>query len=170
MIAPLRPSSGLQPATRMVAGFRLPSFRPPCIDEAHFRHRGAPTPVGHGRGLAARPGCAGPGESIDSARRRLHRFRRVGPPRPSRFRLRLRSSMPGERAAPIICLFPGVNRARLRSSPIRITPRCSHTKQSAKRSSHRTRSVGQRSLPKNVPSCDFQLSGLWPGRLRRLSR
>ena len=60
MIAPLRPSSGLQPATRMVAGFRLPSFRPPCIDEAHFRHRGAPTPVGHGRGLAARPGCAGP--------------------------------------------------------------------------------------------------------------
>ena len=108
-----------------------------------------PTPVGHGRGLASRPGCAGPGEGIDSARR---------------------SSMPGERAAPIICLFPGVNRARLRSSPIRITPRCSHTKQSAKRSSHRTRSVGQRSLPKNVPSCDFQLSGLWPGRLRRLSR
>ena len=41
MIAPLRPSSGLQPATRMVAGFRLPSFRPPCIHEAHFRHRGA---------------------------------------------------------------------------------------------------------------------------------
>ena len=38
---PLRPSSGLQPATRTVAGFRLPSFRPPCIHEAHFRHRGA---------------------------------------------------------------------------------------------------------------------------------
>ena len=25
-----------------VAGFRSPSFRPPCIHEAHFRHRGAP--------------------------------------------------------------------------------------------------------------------------------
>ena len=38
----------------------------------------APT-CGHGRGLASRPGCAGPGEGIDS------------------LRLRLRSSMPGER-------------------------------------------------------------------------
>ena len=46
----------------------------------------------------------------------------------------------------------------------------SQIQQTAKRSSHRTRSVGQRSLPKNVPSCVFQLSGLWPGRLRRLSR
>ena len=35
-----------------------------------------PAPVGHGRGLASRPGCAVPGEGIDSARR---------------------SSMPGER-------------------------------------------------------------------------
>ena len=61
-----------------------------------------PTPVGHGRGLAARPGCAGPGESIDSARRRLHRFRRVSSPRPSRFRLRLRSSMPEARLFPIV--------------------------------------------------------------------
>ena len=37
----MRPSSGLQPATRKVAGFRSSSFRPPCIHEAHFRHRGA---------------------------------------------------------------------------------------------------------------------------------
>ena len=35
-------------------------------------------------------------------------------------------------------------------SPIRITPRHSHLQQIAKRSSHRTRSVGQRSLPQNV--------------------
>ena len=47
-----------------------------------------PSPVGHGRGLASRSGCAGPGEGIDSAGLRLHRFRRVVPPRPSRFRLR----------------------------------------------------------------------------------
>ena len=39
---PLRPSPGLQPATRKVAGFRSPFFRPPCIHEAHFRHRGVP--------------------------------------------------------------------------------------------------------------------------------
>ena len=39
---PSRPSPGLQPATRMVAGFRLPVIGPPCIHEAHFRHRGAP--------------------------------------------------------------------------------------------------------------------------------
>ena len=70
-----------------------------------------PTPVGHGRGLASRPGCAGPGEGIDSARRRLHRFRRGGSPRPSRFRLRLRSSMPGETTySKVFCPFPGVNR------------------------------------------------------------
>ena len=37
----MRPSPGLQPATRTVAGFRLPFFGPPCIHEAHFRHRGA---------------------------------------------------------------------------------------------------------------------------------
>ena len=47
---------------------------------------------------------------------------------------------------------------------------CSQLQQSAKRSSHRSRSVGQRSLPGNDPICVFQLSGLWPGRLRRLSR
>ena len=37
----LRPSPGLQPATRTVAGFRSPFVGPPCILEAHFRHRGA---------------------------------------------------------------------------------------------------------------------------------
>ena len=70
-----------------------------------------PTPVGHGRGLVTWPGCTGPGEGIDSAKRRLHRFRRGGSPRPSRFHLRLRSSMPGETTySKVFCPFPGVNR------------------------------------------------------------
>ena len=40
--SPSRPSPSLQPATRKVAGFRMPFFGPPCIREALFRHRGAP--------------------------------------------------------------------------------------------------------------------------------
>ena len=94
----------------------MPSFRPPCITRSTLpppRRVGLrfPPPVGHGRGLASRPGCAGPGEGIDSARRRLHRFRRGGSPRPSRFRLRLLSSMPGERRKTIVfCPLFGVNR------------------------------------------------------------
>ena len=42
---PSRPSPGLQPATRTVAGFRSPSFGPPIHQHAHFRHRGAPVYV-----------------------------------------------------------------------------------------------------------------------------
>ena len=38
----LRPSSGLQPATRTVAGFRMPSIGPPLHQHVSFRHRGAP--------------------------------------------------------------------------------------------------------------------------------
>ena len=97
-----RPSPGLQPATRTVAGFRY-AVRRAAFTSARTlpppRRVGLrlPTPVGHGRGLAARPGYAVPGEGIDSARRRLHRFRRGGSPRPSRFRFHLRSSMPEER-------------------------------------------------------------------------
>ena len=147
-----RPASSPPPARWRA--FVLPSFRPPCIHEAHFRHRAAsvlscilhfvrmwicyvrclryrlppskhspPSPAGHGRGLASRPGCAVPGEGIDSARRRLHRFRRGGSPRPSRFRLRLLSSMPGERALPNVpAHFFGVNRPGFVPSPILITP------------------------------------------------
>ena len=60
-----------------------------------------------------------------------HRFRRSSSPpvqarhstpRPSRFRLRLRSSMPGERAIKIIYHIHRRQPARLRSSPIQITP------------------------------------------------
>ena len=75
--AALHPRSTLPPPQRV--GLRFPSS------------------VGHGRGLAARPGWAVPGEGIYSARRRLQRFRRVASPRPSRLRLCLRSSMPGKR-------------------------------------------------------------------------
>ena len=88
------PRPHLQPATRTVAGFRFAVLQaalhprntlpPPRRSVLRF-----PASVGHGRGLAARPGCAGPREGIDSARRRLHRFRRVASPRPSRFRFRL---------------------------------------------------------------------------------
>jgi hypothetical protein len=39
---PSRPLPGLQPATRTVAGFRLPSVGPPCISKLLLRHRVAP--------------------------------------------------------------------------------------------------------------------------------
>ena len=37
----MRPSPGLQPATRRWRAFVMPFFGPPCIHEATFRHRGA---------------------------------------------------------------------------------------------------------------------------------
>ena len=39
--SPLRPSASPPARHPTLAGFRLPSFGPPCIHEAHFRHRGA---------------------------------------------------------------------------------------------------------------------------------
>ena len=67
----MRPSSGLQPATRRWRAFVMPSFRPPLHPRSTLpppRRVGLrfPTPVGHGRGLASRPGCAGPGEGVGS--------------------------------------------------------------------------------------------------------
>ena len=149
----MRPSPGLQPATRTVAGFRLTFFGPPCIHEAHFRHRGASV-----------SGLLRPSATVAA----WH----PGPAAPFRGKA---SIPPGfhpcpENAPPPLFAYSPASTARLRPAPIRITPHHSHLAHTAKRSSHRTRSVGQRSLPKNVPSCDFQLSGLWPGRLRRLSR
>ena len=97
----MRPSSGLQPARRRASVCR-PSGRPASARSLPPPRRSGlrfPSPVGHGRGLASRPGYAGPGEGIDSTRCCLHRFRRVGSPRPSRLRLRLRSSMPDVNAA-----------------------------------------------------------------------
>ena len=49
----------------------MPSFRPPLHPRSTLpppRRVGlrCPTPVGHGRGLASRPGCAGPGEGVVS--------------------------------------------------------------------------------------------------------
>ena len=107
-------------------------------------------PVDHGRGLATRPGCADPRAGIDSASLRLHRFRRVSLPRPSRFRLRLRSSMPGERLIPpVSAQFIGVNRPGFlrRRSGSRLAVLLSDKLQ---KSSHRTRGVGQRSLSRHV--------------------
>jgi hypothetical protein len=102
-----RPASSPPPAG---GGLSYAVLRAALHQHTVFRHRGASvsvftSPIGHGRGLATRPGCAVPGEGIDSARRCW------------------RSSMPGERRQVIV--FCNINRrqpARLRPSPIRITP------------------------------------------------
>ena len=80
----------------------------PCIYGELFRHRGAPVSAaaptcGHGRGLASRTGCAGPGEGIDS------------------LRLRLRSSMPGERGRRDNPKVPALSCRR--QPPRRVPPR-----------------------------------------------
>ena len=260
----------------MVAGFRSPSFRPPCIREATFRHRAAPVfvslrpsttvaawqpgPAEPIRGKASIPPVSistGSGAAIRRdlsgfafarvhpcpknraspkvfARSRgvnrplhpsftsfgrgsamsavyatvcqrpcIHHLRpsatvaawQPGPAAPVRGKASIppgvvstvsgasvRRDLPGFASA---CVHPcpengasptvfarsiGVTRPGF--VPRRTGSRlcCSQIQQTAERSSHRPRSVGQRSLPKNVPSCDFQLNGLWPGRLRRLSR
>ena len=121
-----------------------------------------PPPVGHGRDLANRPGCADPGEGIDFVSLHLHRFGRGDSPRSSRFRLRMRSSMPEELANSNVsadfsastgpCIRPSLRSdvdllfrclrfrlppAKHSPSPIRITPRHSHLAQTAARSRHR---------------------------------
>ena len=100
----MRPSPGLQPATRSVAGFRLPSFGPPLHPRITLpppRRVGLrfPTPVGHGRGLASRPGCAGPGEGVGSPWLHLATsgVRRYCSAPPASARLRPASPTPGER-------------------------------------------------------------------------
>ena len=58
-----------------------------------------PTPVGHGRGLASRPGCAAPGEGVDSPWLHLATsgVRRYCSAPPASARLRPASPTPGER-------------------------------------------------------------------------
>ena len=96
-----RPSPGLQPATRTVAGFRFAVLRaalhqhvtspPPRRSGLRF-----PTPVGHGRGLASRPGCAVPGEGVGSPCLRL--------------RLRPASPTPGEPWDDVSAIPPAASR------------------------------------------------------------
>ena len=111
-----RPSPGLQPATRMVAGFRSPPFGPPLHQHAPFRHRGAsvsgslrpsatvaawqPGPAAPIRGKASiPPGVVSTGSGA-AVRRDLPGFVSAS-----------RSSMPGE--TPLVqsfCPLFGVNR------------------------------------------------------------
>ena len=82
----------------------MPFFRPPLHPRSALpppRRVGfrCPTPVGHGRGLASRPGCAGPGEGVGSpwlhlATSGVRRYR-FAPPASAR--LRPASPTPGER-------------------------------------------------------------------------
>ena len=126
---PSRPSSGLQPATRRWRAFvRRPSGRPASTKHtsataalrslaasftsfgcgsamsavcAYACHRPSihHPPVGHGRGLASRPGCAVPGEGGGSPWLHLASsgVRRYCSAPPASARLRPASPTPGER-------------------------------------------------------------------------
>ena len=129
-----------------------------------------PTPVGHGRGLAPRPGCACPGEGIDSARRRLHRFRRVSSPRPSRFRLRLRSSMPEAQLFPIVSAHYSASTgpASFLANPNHASAiRKSSNVQREAATAPETSGGGRYRRAFNL--C-FPVERPWPGWFRRLSR
>ena len=100
---PSRPSPGLQPATRRWRAFVMPSFRPPLHPRSTLpppRRSGLryPPPVGHGRGLASRPGCTGPGEGVGSPWLHLATsgVRRYCSAPPTSARLRPASPTPGE--------------------------------------------------------------------------
>ena len=99
-------SSGLQPATRKVAGFRFTILRAaqhPRIVLPPPRRAGLrfPPSVGHGRGLATRPGCAGPGEGVGSPCLRLTSLGALRSKlAPCNLRLRPASPTPGERFIP----------------------------------------------------------------------
>ena len=156
----------------------MPSFRPPCIHETHFRHRGAPFsgslrpsatvavwqpgPAAPVRGRASIPPgvvSTGSGAAVrrdlpGSASAYVHpcpenraspkvsaRSRGVNRPlHPSFTSFGRGSAMSAVYA--FACHRPSIHHRR---SGSRLC--CSQIQQTAKRSSHRTRSVGQRSLP-----------------------
>ena len=127
----LRPSPGLQPATRTVAGFRSPFVGPPCILEAHFRHRGASV-----------SGSLRPSAMVAA----WH----PGPAAPFRGKASIPPGVhPCPENDPVQMFLPIPRRqpARLRPAPIRITPLLFTNPTNCKKSSHRTRNVGRRSLP-----------------------
>ena len=140
-----RPASSRHPHC---GDFRSPSFRPPCIREATFRHRAAPVFVSlrPSTTVAAwQPGPAAPFRrraSIPPAfvstgsgatlRRDLSGFASV-------CRHPCPKNPPTQMFLPIVRRQP----VRLRPSPIRITPRRSHLSQTAKRSRHRCKKEGR---------------------------
>ena len=110
-----------------VAGFRSPSFGPPCIHEAYFRHRGAP--VSDSLSPSATVAACIPDRLRRSGGR--HRFRQASSPpvQARRFAATFPVSFPPAfiHARRTVCSisFCPINRrqpARLSSSPIRITP------------------------------------------------
>ena len=164
----------------MVAGFRMPFVGPPCIYEVHFRHRAASVVDSLRPAATVAAWHPGPVEPVRGGQRfrqassppvQARRFAATFPvPSPPAFIHARRndlfqSFLPIPRRQPALasvlhfvrtwicyvrCLRIRLPPDKHSQSPIRITPRHSHLQQIAKRSSHRTRSVGQRSLPQNV--------------------
>ena len=145
-----------------------------CIHEAHFRHRAAsvfvflrpsatvaawqPGPAAPFRGKASiPPGVVSTGSGA-AVRCDLPGFASacVHP-------------CPKNRASPkVFARSSGVNRPGFVPSPIRITPRRSLFPKTAARSRHRPKFLVAVAAEARSKRC-FQLSGLWPFRLRRLS-
>ena len=93
-----------------VAGFRLPFVGPPCIHEAHFRHRGASV-----------SGSLRPSATVAAWQ--------PGPAAPVRGKASIPPGVAGVHPCPenvgnakFSAIFFGVNRPGLPPSPIRITP------------------------------------------------
>ena len=139
---PSRPSARPPARPRTVAGFRLPFFGLPCIHETPSRHRSSPVsgflrpsatvaawhpgPAGPVRGKASIPPIfvfTGSGAAICRA-----------PPGFASVRVH---PCPGNGPARMFLPIPRRQPARLRSSLIRITPRCSLPHLTATRSRHR---------------------------------
>ena len=157
-----------------MAGFRSPSFRPPCIHEAHFRHRGAsvsgflrpsatvaawhPGPAAPVRGKASiPPGVVSTGSGA-AVRRDL-------PGSASAYV----HPCPENRASPKVSAHSiGVNRPGVvpHRSGSRLVVLSSYKVQ---QEAATARNSWQWSLPNHVPSGVFQLSDLRSVRLRRLS-
>jgi len=158
-----------------VADFRLPSFGPPLHQHAHFRHRSAPVfatlrpsatvaawhpgPTAPVRGKASiPPGVVSTGSGA-AVRRDLPGFASACfHPCPE--------NGPSQKVSAI---FTGVNRPGFLRSRVGSRLCYSQLQQTAKRSSHRQKflvAVAAEARSKRY----FQLSGLWPDRLRRLTR
>ena len=112
MIAPCVPRPASSPPPARWRAFVLPSFRPPCIHETHFRHRGASV-----------SGTLRPSATVAAWQ--------PGPAAPVRGKASILSACvfvhpcPGERGRRRIhssCLILSASTAPARSAPVRITP------------------------------------------------
>jgi len=149
-------ASLVRPPARPQAGFRLPSVGPPCIHGTHFRHRATPVSVSLRSSATVAAWYPGPAAPVQGKASIPPVFVSTGSG------ASFRRDLPGFASAGVHpCPNNGPDHKFQSHFPASTGPASfladpdhasvvRKSKKTAKGSSHRTRSVGRRSLPKSV--------------------